>query len=263
MLSSLAERRGEIYIYTSLGLAPLHIGVLFLAEAVTYGLLGSIFGYVIGQGLATVFGALGWMGGITLNFGGTQAMVTMILVLVIVVVSSLVPAYLAGKVAAPSNEMGWAVPDPVDDGDGHVIRDVLPFTATSKTAEGVAAFLFEYFQAHEDGAIGHFTAGELAMNREVVDGRDAVTIHCTIWLAPYDLGVRQQLVVVVRELPEEDDLFEIAVELRHGAGQIRTWHRLNRTFLGNLRRQLLGWRKLAVESILGYISRGREIVLNA
>ena len=263
MLSSLAERRGEIYIYTSLGLAPLHIGVLFLAEAVTYGLLGSIFGYVIGQGLATVFGALGWMGGITLNFGGTQAMGTMILVLVIVVVSSLVPAYLAGKVAAPSNEMGWAVPDPVDDGDGHVIRDVLPFTATSKTAEGVAAFLFEYFQAHEDGAIGHFTAGELAMNREVVDGRDAVTIHCTIWLAPYDLGVRQQLVVVVRELPEEDDLFEIAVELRHGAGQIRTWHRLNRTFLGNLRRQLLGWRKLAVESILGYISRGREIVLNA
>ena len=256
MLSSLAERRGEIYIYTSLGLAPLHIGVLFLSEAVTYGLLGSIFGYVIGQGLATVFSALGWMGGITLNFGGTQAMVTMILVLVIVVVSSLVPAYLAGKVAAPSNEMRWAVPEPVDDGEGPVIRDVLPFTATSKTAGGVATFLYEYFQAHQDGAIGHFTAGDLSLNRETLDGRDTVSIHGTIWLAPYDLGVRQRLVVVLRELPDEDDLFEIAVEFWHGAGQLRTWHRLNRTFLGNLRRQLLGWRKLTTESILGYISRG-------
>ena len=58
MLSSLAERKREIYIYTSLGLAPLHIGVLFLSEAITYGLLGSIFGYITGQGVATLFSAL-------------------------------------------------------------------------------------------------------------------------------------------------------------------------------------------------------------
>jgi len=55
MLSSIAERKKEIYIYTSLGLAPLHVGFLFLAEALTYGLMGSIFGYVVGQGTARLF----------------------------------------------------------------------------------------------------------------------------------------------------------------------------------------------------------------
>ncbi|MFO7821508.1 MAG: FtsX-like permease family protein, partial [Lentisphaeria bacterium] len=38
MLNSIAERKREIYIYSSLGLAPRHIGVLFLGEALTYGL---------------------------------------------------------------------------------------------------------------------------------------------------------------------------------------------------------------------------------
>ncbi|RPI64370.1 MAG: ABC transporter permease, partial [Planctomycetaceae bacterium] len=63
MLSSIADRKKEIHVYTSLGLAPLHVGVLFLAEAITYGLMGSVFGYVAGQGVATSISSLGWMGG--------------------------------------------------------------------------------------------------------------------------------------------------------------------------------------------------------
>src|SRR5213076_728247 len=51
MMGSIAERRREIHVYTSLGLAPLHVGALFVAEAMTYGLIGSVFGYIIGQGL--------------------------------------------------------------------------------------------------------------------------------------------------------------------------------------------------------------------
>ena len=57
MLNSVAERKGEIHVYASLGLAPMHVGALFLAEAATYGLMGSVFGYIVGQGAATVFSA--------------------------------------------------------------------------------------------------------------------------------------------------------------------------------------------------------------
>jgi len=261
MLSSLAERKGEIYVYTSLGLAPLHIGVLFLAEAVTYGMLGSICGYVMGQGSATVFSALGWMGGITLNFGGTQAIATMLLVLAVVIVSSLVPAYLAGKVAAPSNEMRWVVPAPIQEAQEYVIRDILPFTATSKTAPGVAAFLHEYFEAHTDGAIGQFTSADLRATRSLDGNSSCIRIEGTTWLAPYDLGVRQHLSVKIKELPGDEDLYEIGVALTHSAGQIRTWHRLNRTFLGDLRRQLLGWRKLTSVRVLDYIAKGNGELL--
>ncbi|HPO91480.1 MAG TPA: hypothetical protein PLJ44_10260, partial [Victivallales bacterium] len=52
ILNSVAERKGEIHIYTSIGLAPHHVGILFLAEALTYGMMGAVFGYIVGQGLA-------------------------------------------------------------------------------------------------------------------------------------------------------------------------------------------------------------------
>ncbi len=263
MLSSLAERRREIYIYTSLGLAPLHIGVLFLGEAVTYGLLGSIFGYVVGQGLATVFTGLGWMGSMTLNFGGTQAILTMLLVLGVVVVSSLIPAWLAGRVAAPSNEMKWGVPEPEPGADAPLIRDRLPFTATAKTAPGIVAFLKDFFDAHRSGAVGHFTTAEQTPVRLEEAGRGGVGIVSTVWLAPYDLGIRQEVRIAILDLPGEEEVHEILIALRLGSGQAGSWHHLNRTFLGGLRRQLLGWHKLPPERVLEYIEEGRGLLADA
>ncbi|HEY8668576.1 MAG TPA: ABC transporter permease, partial [Tepidisphaeraceae bacterium] len=104
MMGSIAERRREIHVYTSLGLAPVHVGALFVAEALTYGLIGTVFGYVIGQGVGTALLKLGWLGNVTLNYSGTSAMLTMGLILIIVLLSALVPARLASKIAAPSIE---------------------------------------------------------------------------------------------------------------------------------------------------------------
>ena len=254
MLSSIAERKKEIYIYTSLGLAPVHVGALFLAEATTYGLMGSIFGYIVGQGMATAFSHFGWMGGLTLNYSGTQAIATMVLVLVVVILSSLVPAFMAGKLAMPSNKMTWSVPKP----EGDVIRDVLPFTVTGQTANGVVAFLFEYFDAHKEGSVGRFATDNLRMVRSKRDGRDMLGIEATVWLAPYDMGVRQQVRLLVVQ-SDDPEIYEIRIELARGSGQVRSWWGLNRVFLGELRRQLLGWRQLKTERILAYIARAAEM----
>jgi hypothetical protein len=56
------------------------------------------------------------------------------------------------------------------------------------------------------------------------------------------------------------DVFRIDIELRRGAGQASTWWKLNRVFLGDLRRQLLGWRKLKTGRVLEYIAAGREVL---
>jgi hypothetical protein len=253
MLSSIAERRREIYVYTSLGLAPLHVGFLFLAEAATYGLIGSIFGYIVGQGVATVLSGWGLMGGITLNYSGMHAVWVMLLVLAVVIVSSLIPAYLAGKLAAPSNRLTWDVPDPVND----VITDLLPFTVTPKTATGVLAYLREYFAAHREGSIGCFSTAELRLFREERDGSVQMGIAGPVWLAPYDLGVRQQMRLTIFST-DNDDVYELRIELQRGAGQVNTWKKLNRPFLGDLRKQLLGWRKLPSERIVRYINEGAE-----
>ncbi len=256
MLSAIAERRRDIYVYTSLGLAPLHVGFLFLAEAVTYGLMGSIFGYVAGQGVATIFTNLGWMGAITMNYSGTQAILVMVLVLVVVILSSLIPAYLGGRMAAPSTERTWKVPKP----DGDTICDTLPFTATAQTAPGLLCFLNEYFDAHRDGSIGCFSSDNLACFKEGSDGASSLGVRSTIWLAPFDLGIRQRATIRTAPSAEAEGIWDITIELHRESGQWASWWKLNRVFLGDVRKQLLGWRKLKRERIFEYIERGRRIV---
>jgi len=147
------------------------------------------------------------------------------------------------------------VPEPV----GDLIRDTLPFTATRQTAGGLFMFLFEYLDAHREGSIGHFSTDDLRAFGERIDGFDAMGIAATVWLAPYDLGVRQDVRLRIHptDLP---DVYSIGVELRHGSGQMRNWRSLNRSFLGALRRQLLGWRSLKEQRILQYIAQARDML---
>lgn len=252
MLNSIAERKKEIHIYSSLGLAPAHIGMLFLAEAATYGLMGSLFGYIVGQGIATGLAKFGLLGGVTLNYSGTQAIATMMMVLAVTLLSALVPAYMAGKLAAPSEHMKWAVPRPEND----VICDTLPFTVTPQTASGVVMFLYDYLDAHREGSIGHFSTDNLSLVRPGKTG-DVVGVDAMVWLTPYDLGVRQEVRVLIRPAAEAGVL-QIDVELRRGSGQVASWWKLNRLFLGDLRKQLLGWRKLKTQRVIDYIAAGTE-----
>ena len=245
MLNSVSERKREIYVYTSLGLAPTHVGALFVAEALTYGMMGAVFGYVAGQATATGLTRMGWMGGITLNYSGTAVITTILLVQVVVVLSAIVPAIVAGRIAAPSTEMDWRVPEPEDG----VIRDRLPFTVSPAPAAGLVAFLHEYLEAHRDGVLGGFDVETV----EVLPPEDGVVagLEARLWLAPFDMGVRQRLRLTVN--PPEDGACAISVEIIHEAGAPRTWWRLNKPFFTDLRRQLLGWRKLGAQRILKYM----------
>jgi hypothetical protein len=245
MLSSVAERKGEIHIYTSLGLAPRHVGVLFLAEAVTYGLMGSIFGYVVGQGVAKILTHFDLMGGITLNYSGSSVIVTMGVVIFVVVLSAIAPALMASRLATPSKDMKWRVPEPEDD----MIRDILPFTVSLAAAGGLNAFIHEFMAAHKDGSTGNFTTDALTLlpvTDDIVAG-----LKSTVWIAPYDLGVRQSVRVEIRRA--EEDLCDIHIELGRESGKPQNWWRLNRTFLGDMRKQLLGWRNVKPERIREFL----------
>lgn len=256
MLNSIAERKNEIHIYSSLGLAPRHIGVLFLAEALTYGLMGSVLGYILGQGVATILVGFDLMGGITLNYSGSSVIMTMGLVLGIVTLSSLVPAYMATKVASPSKDLDWKIPQP-DDG---IIKVLLPFTVSKMAAPGMAAYLYEYIEAHAEGAIGNFTSDNLELNSnnsEASTNAELLNIHSTIWLAPYDLGVRQDINLVMTDVG--NDICALNLILKHETGQIRSWWRLNHVFITGIRSQLLQWRNIQPERVLGYIEQSKGL----
>jgi ABC-type lipoprotein release transport system permease subunit len=255
MMGSIAERKREIHIYTSLGLAPLHVGALFIAEAMTYGLIGTVFGYIIGQGFGTLLLKLGWLGNVTLNYSGTSAMLTMGLILLIVLISALVPARVASKIAAPSIERSWKVPLPRQD----KITAVLPFTINKTAAEGVLAYLADFFGAHQEGSIGKFSAAEVDAF-SIPDEQSHMTrgLETTIWLTPFDLGVRQHLKLLVHP-GQFPDIYEVQVELSRLSGDDHSWYRMNRSFLTELRRQFLQWRSLSPERMVEYIEMSKRL----
>ena len=58
MMGAVYERFREIGIYSSVGLAPLHIALLFVAEACVYAIIGVTIGYILGQSLGKALLAL-------------------------------------------------------------------------------------------------------------------------------------------------------------------------------------------------------------
>ena len=256
MMGSIAERRREIHVYTSLGLAPLHVGALFVAEAMTYGLIGTVFGYIIGQGVGTVLTKLDWLGGVTLNYSGTSAIMTMGLILVIVLLSALVPARLASKIAAPSIERTWRVPLP----KGDEIVANLPFTINKTAADGVLAYLAEYLDAHQEGSIGKFSAGKVDVFHGQQNGGAAVRgLKTIIWLTPFDLGVRQHLMLLVHP-GQYEDIYEVQLVLQRMSGDDGSWYRMNRTFLTEIRKQFLQWRSLTPQRMLQYVQESKQLL---
>jgi hypothetical protein len=256
MMGSIAERRREIHVYTSLGLAPVHVGALFVAEALTYGLIGAVFGYIAGQGVGTLLTKLNLLGGVTLNYSGTSAMLTLSLILIVVLLSALVPARLASKIAAPSIERNWRVPLPKDD---HITAE-LPFTINRTAAQGAVAYLAEFFDAHREGSIGKFSAGKVEVFSipDVEHGRPSRGLKTIIWLTPFDLGVRQHLMLLIHP-GQYPDIYEVQVVLQRLSGDDGSWYRMNRTFLTELRRQFLQWRSLTPTRMKEYVAESKKL----
>jgi hypothetical protein len=239
MLNSVYERIREIYIFSSIGLAPTHIGMLFIAEAMVYAILGSVAGYLLGQLTSILLVKTGWLPGLYLNFSSVSAVGTTLIVVGVVLLSTIYPARKAAEVATPAVDRSWKVPDP--EGDHWVIP--LPFAVTGDQATALNSFLSEWLQAYEEYSIGDFvTQGVQTEERPHIYGTQ-YSIRCMVWLAPFDLGVSQRIAIETTPT-ETPDVFEIHLIIDRVSGDISNWKRVNRRFLNTLRKQFLIWRTL-------------------
>jgi cell division protein FtsX len=68
MIGSVYERKREIGVYTSVGLAPFHVSFLFIAEALAFAVLSVVLGYLLAQTCAVVFATTSLWQGITVNY---------------------------------------------------------------------------------------------------------------------------------------------------------------------------------------------------
>ena len=255
MLGAVYERVREIGIYSSVGLAPVHIAFLFLAEACVYAVLGAVIGYLFGQAVATVLVKFGLMGGLTLNYSSMSTVIATIVVMIVVIASTLYPAIKAGRMAVPDIERKWKLPEP----DGDLWHFNLPFTVLAEEALGLNIFMKDYFDAHADESASDFYTAQVSFNQVTEGDETEYSCNMMVWLAPYDLGVSQLIKLVTSPVGgEEEDLYNITLDVHRESGEIASWKRVNRRFLNLIRKQLLIWRTFGADVRGEFHERGRQ-----
>ena len=236
MRGSVYERRDEIAVFNAVGIAPRFIAMMFFAEALVYAVVGAVAGYllslVLGRGLAMA----GWDAGLKLDVASLAPVYASLALAAAVFLSTWFPARQAAEIAAPSDDSGWKVPEPVD--DRMVIE--LPFAFDVRDRVGILAFFARWFRDHGEGGGGIFQANEPILSA-MRDGADAIpSIAARIWLKPFDQGVSQELKIELRPNQHGESIAYLSITRTNGTRE--AWMRLNRPFMTVLRRHFLHWR---------------------
>jgi len=255
MIGSVYERKREIGIYTSVGLAPSHVSFLFIAEALAFAVLSVVFGYLLAQTTAKLFAETSLWAGITVNYSSLSGVAAMILVIAVVLISVIYPSKVAGEIAMPDINRSWTLPQ----ARGNELEMTLPFLMTYKEHRSIGGFLYEYFEGHQDISHGMFSTADIAFDffceKAAALSEDGpgcpegdcefdqcLQLKARVWLAPFDFGIMQRVTVAFRPAAGEAGFLEIFVQLIRESGEANAWHRINKAFLHDVRKQLLIWR---------------------
>lgn len=257
MIGSVYERKQEIGIYTSVGLAPSHVSFLFIAEALAFAVLSVVLGYLLAQVSAKFFAGTALWAGITVNYSSLAGVASMILVILVVLVSVIYPSRVAADIAIPDVNRAWTFPDVRENS----LELTLPFLVKFHEHDSIGGFLLSYFRGHQDVSHGLFSAGDIETSFlcPFVPGKKPAKQNCDeeskappaciqlqarVWLAPFDFGIMQRVVIYFCASDENDCFLEVNVRLTRETGENNAWKRINKAFLNDLRKQLLVWRSL-------------------
>ena len=257
MMGAVYERFGEIGIYSSVGLTPLHIALLFIAEACVYAVVGTTLGYILGQGLGKLLLRLDLLEGMSLNYSSMSAVLSSLLVMLVVLLSTAYPAWMAARTAVPDTVRRWTPPPPL----GERWEFEFPFMVSEAETLGLCGFLANYFNAYSEESIGTFYAEKVGIVS--VEGRAGreYAVQLLLWLAPFDVGVSQYL--QLEFLPTATSgLYCIQIFIQRISGQDTFWRRINHRFMNRLRQEFLIWHTLNPAAKTHYRQRAEQ-VLNA
>ena len=255
MIGSVYERKREIGIYTSVGLAPSHVSFLFIAEALALAVISVVLGYLLAQTSAKLFAETSLWSGITVNYSSWSGVAAMVLVIMVVLVSVLYPSKVAGEIAIPDVNRAWTLPE----AEGNVLRVTLPFYMSYTEHRSIGGVLLEYFQGHQDISHGLFSTGDIDFSficqtapgladdaencpQEACEFDACLQMQAGVWLAPFDFGINQKVDLQFCPAADEPGFLEIKIRLIRESGEANAWRRINKGFLHSVRKQLLLWR---------------------
>jgi len=121
------------------------------------------------------------------------------------------------------------------------------------------SYLTRVFESYGEGSVGDFVADHVKFTSQDRQGEPQYDIGLTCWLAPYDLGISQE--VELSAIPTgEHNIYKIEVIINRLSGDVASWKRINRGFLNVLRKRFLVWRTIPPELKHQYAQEGQQIL---
>ncbi len=263
MIGHVHERQREIGTYTSVGLAPIHVGFLFIVEALSLAALSTVIGYILAQLSARFLGNTALFSQLTFNYSSMASVACMFLVFSVVFLAALYPARLAAEIAMPDVNRSWTLPE----AEGDVIAMNLPFLLKHEEEQGVMRFLFAFFKSHQDAAQGAFIVDDASFDMEVPQARPGQMPaplcplqRMNVWLAPFDFGIKQHLQLHCCPSADNPGYLEISLLMTRLSGERSAWVRANTNFIKVLRKQMLHWRLLDAQAKQVYFGEQWSLV---
>ena len=245
MMGAVYERFREIDIYSAVGLAPMHIALLFIAEACVYAVIGVTMGYLLGQTLGKAVVTFELSAGVNLNYSSYAAIASASVVMAVVLASTVYPARVASRAAVPDLVRRWKPPRPT--GDRWEFE--FPFMVSSGEVVGICGFLANFFDAYKEESIGDFYAEKVTLvSEEPAPGASQYSLQMLTWLAPFDMGVSQYLQLDFLPAADGSGIYMVEVFIQRLSGQDTYWQRVNQRFMNTLRKQFLLWHTLRADA---------------
>jgi len=264
MRGSVYERRDEIYVYNAVGIAPNHVFFMFMAEACVYAVVGAMLGYLLSQASGRALMAVHLTGGLNMNYSSIETIYASITVVAAVLLSTVMPARAAARLAAPAEHREWKMPPIEND----TLSFLLPFTFTRHDRVAVVSYFSRWLDSHGEGSSGPFFCSppkaRLCREGAASAGAGGLTplVEATIWLKPYDLGVSQRMEITL-PLDSETGEYVARIRLIRVSGTLAAWERTAKPFLGILRKQFLNWRAATIEERAEMFAEARHLLQDA
>jgi len=247
MRGSVYERKDEIYVYNAVGIAPNHVFFMFMAEACVYSVVGAMLGYLLSQISGTVMTSLGIAGGLNMDYSSIETIYVSLAIVASVLLSTLIPARTAARLALPSDERSWTIPK-AEDG---IMTFPLPFTFGNYDRMAVISYFHRWLDSNGEGSSGHFFCSppQVVLNKsdkEPTHSGMIPGVETTVWLKPFDLGVSQKVLISLPTDPETGE-YVAYIRIEMLTGTTSAWRRVIMPFLKALRKQFLNWRAVGPE----------------
>lgn len=253
-LGAVQERSRDILIYSVVGLNPLQVAIIFLADALIIAIVGAIPGYLVGTGVSIVGST--FMKGFALNYASTAVVQTVLIGMAAALASAIYPVLKVAKVVTPSLERKWRIPVPL----GNEWEITYPLSIQDdEAAGGILAYITEFLLGHlSEQSEMFWIRAPLSYGERDEPGRHVRSLATDMSLFPYEKGIRQDTQFIDAKT-SVDNMHHFTLSIVRTQGAREDWVRLNKPFIDTIRKNLLLWTDLKPDERAVFVNKSKEM----